>query len=91
MEKWDSMEQFIQYKDRHNKQCGSENYVCFKLKIVSWEVWQGGLGRCGGLVVSVPVSRSARPGFESRPGAHCDDQFTQTELCQLAISHKLLV
>ena len=24
--------------------------------------------RCGGLVVSVPATRSARPGFESRPG-----------------------
>ena len=25
--------------------------------------------RCGGLVVSVPATRFARPGFESRPGA----------------------
>ena len=30
----------------------------------------GGLEvRCGGLVVSVPATRSARPGFESRPVA----------------------
>ena len=26
------------------------------------------VGRCGGLVVSVLATRSARPGFESRPG-----------------------
>ena len=29
----------------------------------------GLVGRCGGLVVSVSATKSARPGFESRPGA----------------------
>ena len=49
---------------------GPEDHICkeyraLDLTKVSYPLFGGGGGATGGLVVNVPATRSARPGFES--------------------------